>query len=98
MPTFARLARFDREFRRLPQELQRAFLAMLPAFIAALRATPPEFAPGLRVKRVQGSPGIWEVTFAPDGRATFSYGEEIRPGEPHVIWRRVGNHDVLRDP
>jgi hypothetical protein len=35
---------------------------------------------------------------APDGRATFSYGEEMRPGEPHVIWRRVGTHDVLRDP
>ena len=71
---------------------------MLPAFIAALRATPPEFAPALRVKRLQGSPGVWEVTFAPDGRATFSYGKEIRPGEPHVIWRRVGTHDVLRDP
>lgn len=71
---------------------------MLPAFIAALRATPPAYAPGLRVKRVLGSPGIWEMTFAPDGRATFSYGEETRPGEPHVIWRRVGTHDVLRDP
>jgi hypothetical protein len=55
VPTFERLPRFDREFRRLSRELQRAFLAMLPVFIGALRATPPSFPPGLRVKRVQGT-------------------------------------------
>jgi len=55
LPTFERLARFDREFRRLPRELQRAFLAMLPVFIAALRDKPPSFPPALRVKRVQGA-------------------------------------------
>jgi hypothetical protein len=98
LPTFERLARFDREFRRMPRELQRAFLAMLPLFIAALRNSPPTFPPALRVKRVQGTDGVWEVTFAPDGRATFAYGSELRPGEPHVIWRRVGSHQVLTDP
>ena len=51
----------------------------------------------LRVKRVQGSDGVWEITFAPDGRATFAYGPEILPGEPPVIWRRVGTRDVLSD-
>lgn len=70
---------------------------MLPAFIAALRATPPEFAPGLRVKRVQGGPGVWQGTSAPDGRATFSYDEEIRPGEP-LGSGGGGPHDVLRHP
>jgi hypothetical protein len=54
VPTFERLPRFDREFRRMPRELQRAFLAMLPVFIAALRVDPPAFPPTLRVKRVQG--------------------------------------------
>jgi hypothetical protein len=98
VPTFERLPRFDREFRRLSRELQRAFLAMLPVFILALRATPPSFPPALRVKRVQGTTGVWEVTFAQDGRATFAYGDEVRSGEPHVIWRRVGSHDVLGDP
>jgi hypothetical protein len=98
VPTFERLARFEREFRRLPRELQRAFLAALPAFIGALRASPPEFPPALRVKRVHGAPGIWEVTYAPDGRATFAYGGEVVPGEPHIIWRRIGTHDVLSDP
>lgn len=98
MPTFEALARFDREFRRLPRDLQRAFLEMLPVFIAALRTSPPEFPPTLRIKRVQGSGGVWEITFAPDGRATFVYGTEVTAGVPNVIWRRIGTHDVLRDP
>lgn len=82
----------------MPRELQQAFLEMLPLFIAALRASPPSFPPSLRVKRVQGSTAVWEITFAPDGRATFTYGGEVRLGEPHVIWRRVGTHEVLSDP
>jgi hypothetical protein len=98
VPTFERLARFDREFRRLPRELQRAFLAALPTFIAALRTSPPAFPPALRVKRVQGASGVWEMTYAPDGRATFSYGAEVMSGEPHIVWRRVGTHDVLAEP
>lgn len=97
MPTFERLPRFDREFRRLTRELQQAFLAMLPVLIAALRETPPSFPPALRVKRVQGTAGVWELTYAADGRATFSYGDEVVRGEPHVIWRRVSTHDVLVD-
>jgi hypothetical protein len=67
-------------------------------FIEALRAGPASFPPGLRVKRVQGTEGVWEITFAQDGRATFAYGAEVRSGEVHVIWRRVGTHDVLADP
>jgi hypothetical protein len=98
VPTFERLARFDREFRRLPRELQRAFLAMLPVFIAALKENPPVFPPALRVHRVQGSSSVWEITFSPDGRATFEYGAEVLAGEPHVIWRRVGTHAVLSEP
>jgi hypothetical protein len=71
---------------------------MLPLFVAALRESPPAFPAALRIHRVQGSAGIWEVTFAPDGRATFEYGDEIVAGEPHIIWRRVGHHEVLSEP
>ncbi len=70
---------------------------MLPVFIAALRETPPSFPAALRVKRVQGTAAVWELTYVADGRATFSYGDEVVRGEPHVIWRRVGTHDVLVD-
>lgn len=98
MPTFDRTARFAREYARLPRELREAFRQMLPLLVAALQTSPPLFPPGPRVRRVQGTDGVWEVTFAPDGRATFHYGDEIRAGDPHVVWRRVGTHDVLREP
>jgi len=41
---------------------------------------------------------VWELTFAPDGRATFEYGDEVRPGDAHVIWRRIGDHSIFADP
>ena len=97
MPTFERAARFDREFRRLPWSSS-GVPEMLPIFIEALRCAPPTFPRALRVKRVQGMSGVWEVTFSADGRATFAYGDDVQPGEPHVVWRRVGTHDVLSDP
>ena len=82
----------------MPRELQRAFLAMLPVFVAALKENPRVFPPALRVHRVQGERGIWGISFAPDGRATFEYGPEVIAGEAHVIWRRVGTHAVLSEP
>lgn len=98
MPTFEREPRFDREFRRLSRELQRAFLKALPSFIEALRAKPLAFPPRLRVKRVEGTPRVWEMSFAGDGRATFTYGREVVPEEPHVVWRRIGDHSIFDDP
>ena len=50
------------------------------------------------MKGVQGHPGVFEMTFAPDGRATFEYGEEVVKGERHVIWRRVGDQSIFRQP
>jgi hypothetical protein len=58
-----------------------------------------DFDPRLRVKRVQGRPGVWEMmTWAADRRATFEYGPEAIAGEPHVIWQRIGTHNVFRRP
>lgn len=56
------------------------------------------FRKGLRVRGVQGASGVFEMTWADDGRATFEYGEPLREGEVHVIWRRVGTHDVFGRP
>jgi hypothetical protein len=50
------------------------------------------------VKRVQGTREIFEMTWAKDGRATFQFGDELRPGEPHVIWRRIGTRDIFESP
>jgi len=56
------------------------------------------FRPGLRVKRVESTSSVWEMTFAPDGRATWQYADDSRTDDPHVVWRRVGTHDVFRSP
>jgi hypothetical protein len=54
---------------------------------------------GLRVKRVQGAPGVWETTWSfagPDGRASFEWTQE--QGELVVRWRRIGGHVVFERP
>ncbi|WP_327233640.1 hypothetical protein OG349_06315 [Streptomyces sp. NBC_01317] len=30
--------------------------------------------------------------------ATWSYGKAILKGERHIVWRRVGTHDILTGP
>ena len=96
MPTFAWLARFGADFDALSADQQGAFLAVVALFVADLKTG--AFRSSLRVKGVKGAPGIFEMTWAADGRATFEYGSEIRPSETHIIWRRVGTHDVFRTP
>ena len=97
-PTYEVSARVLRELRKLPLEQRRAFLAARDEFVSALQQSPPEFPPRLRIKRVQGTDDVWELTFAPDGRATFRYGLQVRPGESHIVWLRVGTHAVLDQP
>jgi hypothetical protein len=53
----------------------------------------------LRVKDVEGAPGVWEMTWSfagPDGRATFEW-IEIE-GETAIRWRRIGGHAILGAP
>lgn len=96
MPTFGWLARFRVDFDALTAAQQAAFLAAVAQFVEDLRGG--GFRKGLRVKGVRGAPGVFEMTSADNGRATFQYGEPIVNTEPHIIWRRVGTHDVLRQP
>jgi hypothetical protein len=70
-----------------------AFLAAVTLFVENLVGG-GQFREGLRVKGVQGAAGVFELTWAPDGRATFGYGESV-PREAHVIWRRVGTWESL---
>lgn len=98
MPTFQRLPRFDADREKLPDDMRDRFRRAVRQFVDDLAAGRP-FRKGLRVKRVQLTPDVFELTFAPDGRATWQYGPERRQGEPqHVVWRRIGTHDVFRRP
>lgn len=97
-PTYEAQRRFERDLRRLTRTERAQFDAARERLVAGLEERPPRFDPALRIKRVQGHPSIWELSWAPDGRATFGYGAEVRPGMPHVIWRRIGDHSILNDP
>jgi len=93
MPTYDRTEEFRREYKRLTQQEKVLFTVAVGKFVADLRAG--HFRPGLRVRGVQGKPNVYEMTWAPDGRAFFTYGDPVRESEPHVIWLRIGSHDIF---
>jgi len=96
VPTFEALRRFGHDYDRLTREQKVQWQRAVRRFVAGLKSG--RLDPALRVKRVQGRPGVWEISWAPDGRATFHHGEEVHPGEPHVVWRRIGTHDIFGRP
>ena len=96
MPTYARTESFERDYRSLSKDQRASFRRALLHFIEDLRAG--RFRKGLRVKGVKGTKGIYEMTWANDGRATFAYGPSPVQGETHIIWRRIGTHDILGEP
>jgi hypothetical protein len=96
MPTFEAHARFERDVQNLTPAQFQQWRTALRLFIAAVVSQ--QFPPQLRVKRVKAVAGVWERSWAKDGRATFEYRDEVRPGEPHVFWRRIGTHDIFDRP
>lgn len=80
---YNRSKRFERNFKKLPQEIKDAFYNQFKEF----HASHPLMHPSLRVKGVQGKKGIYEITVTMDIRATFEYIED------GVLFRNIGNHD-----
>lgn len=97
MPTFEPLASFLKDFDSLTPSQRTAFLRAVVLFVADLRAG-GGFRKSLRVKKMAGCDDVWELTWAPDGRATFEYGASVKEGHAHVRWRRVGTHDIYKRP
>ena len=98
MPRYSRTDQFLKDWADLdPGDRARFKAAVRDKFVPDLESG-HGFRPGLRVKRVEGTREVWEMTFASDGRATWQYADDSRPGDPHVIWRRIGTHDVFRSP
>lgn len=97
MPTYEWLRAFSVDIDRLSATERAAFGRAVEQFVTDLRRG-SGFRKGLRVKRVQGWSDIWEMTWAPDGRATWQYGPAQREGEIHVIWRRIGGHEIFKNP
>ncbi len=38
------------------------------------------------------------MSWANDGRALFTYGSSPHQGDTHIIWLRVGTHDIFVNP
>jgi hypothetical protein len=96
MPTFAQTDQLRRDLAGLTAAQKAAFRVAATKLVADLAAG--SFRPDLRVRGVQGAPGVFEMTWADDGQATFEYGAVVHEGEIHVIWRRIGTHEVFTRP
>ena len=97
MPTFKILPRFRKDYEQLSPDEKERFRQAVARFIEDLERG-GGFRSGLRVKGIQGASGIYEMTWADDGRATFEYGPPVRAGHVHVVWRRVGGHTIFSSP
>lgn len=100
---FETTPRFDRDWRRLPQEHRVAFRAVVQDFSAACdayvtSAGAQAWPAGLRVRPLISAPGIWEMTWwfaGPNGRATIAF---VRDEHGALVrWRRIGDHRVFED-
>ena len=81
-----RTERFKKDFKRLPGEIQDRLAKVLELFAANPRH------PSLHVKKMEGTPDIWELRVSENYRVTF------QPAREGVILRRIGTHHVVRQP
>lgn len=99
MPTHDETRAFLRDYESLTHQQQDRFDSKREEFVADLVAMEQgalqRFRPGLRVKKVQGKSNLFEMAWAPDGRAIFSMGEPVMKGKRHIVWHRVGDHSIL---
>ena len=98
MPTNEVASEFFRDYARLTPAQRALFKQAVRGFVENLSKKRP-FRPSLRVRGVQGHSGVFETTWdMPNGRATFSYGAERVAGEPHIMCRRIGGHEIFQNP
>lgn len=97
VPTYEPLPRFDKDWEQLSDDQRRRFMEAVGEFKEDLAAG-GQMRSSLRVKGVQAASGVFELSWDGDGRATWSYGDEQVPGEPHIVWRRIGTHDIFKNP
>jgi hypothetical protein len=95
VPTYDRTDTFKDDYSRLTSQEKRDVNVAVRKFLEDLPTG--KFRAGLRVKGIKSAEGVLEMTWSGDGRMTFEYGKEVHVGQPHIIWRRVGRHEVLDD-
>jgi hypothetical protein len=96
LATWDKTARFLSDYADLSADERDAFMSAVRDFIEDLPSR--RFRSSLRVKGVQAAPGVFEMSWADGGRATWQYGHEVIEGQPHIIWRRIGGHAIFANP
>lgn len=81
---FRALKTFQKDFRKLPQVMQRRAEDAL-----RLLAQDPRH-PSLHTKKMEGTEGIWEARVSRSYRFTFHREGDI------IVLRRIGTHDILQ--
>jgi len=81
-----RTERLKKDFQRLPADIQARTAKTLELFLAN------RWHPSLHVKKMEGTPDIWELRVSDNYRITFQFVEE------GVLLRRIGTHNLLRHP
>ena len=94
---------FVADYRRLTNEeralFRRAIRQINEAYDQRGDQPIPRSPASLRVRRMNDTPGVWELTWSfsgPDGRATFSL--LTVDGEVVLKWRRIGDHSIFTRP
>lgn len=77
---------FENDFARLPYAIQKRFEAKLGLFLLN------PVHPSLRVKKMGGTENIWEASITKGYRFTFMLHSQA------CVLRRIGTHDILRNP
>ncbi len=100
---FERTDSFISDWRRLSEAERELFRSAIKhCHVAAERIVADLRVPwpaSLRIKRVVSAPRIWEMTWSfsgPDGRATFEWVKI--DGTSGIRWRRIGTHEIFREP
>nr|WP_242834319.1 hypothetical protein [Clostridium pasteurianum] len=85
-----RTDKFKIEYKKLPENIKKAFKIQFTKFIDHPYA---EFHPSLRVKRIQGTTNVFEMTITMGIRMTWQYIED------GILLRNIGKHDkALNNP
>jgi hypothetical protein len=95
MPTYDATELFLREWDQRTKKQRAQFRRAVRAFVADLKAGHGIRA-SLGVKRYHGEEGEWEFRWGPDGRALFRYGTSPHAGDVHIIWLRIGTHNIYK--
>jgi hypothetical protein len=76
----------------LTDEQRSQFKAAVRGFVEDLPTG--GFRASLGVKPYRSMRAVFELRWAADGRALWMYGAPIDGAGRHVIWLRVGTHDI----